>query len=88
VVGISSDPPSRNLAWTRQLGLPFRLLSDHEPAGRVGRLYGVWDDTWNLERRVTFIIDRAGKIRFVEQGSPAIETTATLGALATLAGAK
>jgi hypothetical protein len=24
----------------------------------VGRLYGVWDGTWNLERRVTIQTDR------------------------------
>jgi thioredoxin-dependent peroxiredoxin len=86
VVGCSADPPDRNLAWTRQLKLPFRLLSDSD--GRVSRQYGAWDDTWNLPRRVTFVIDRAGRIRYVEPGSLAIETSRTLDAVTKLVRAK
>jgi peroxiredoxin len=48
----------------------------------------VWDDTWNLARRVTFVVDRAGRIRYVETGGLAIQTDRTLAALAKLAGAK
>jgi peroxiredoxin len=73
---VSADPPERNLAWTRQLGLPFRLLSD--PDGRVARRWGVWDDTWKLAQRVTFVVDRAGRIRHVELGDLAIQTDRTL----------
>ena len=53
--------------------------------GQVSRLYGVWDDTWNLSKRVTFIVDRTGRIRYVEIGSLAIETDRTLAALQQLA---
>jgi peroxiredoxin len=83
VIGVSADPPERNLAWTKQLKLPFRLLTDAD--GRTARAYGVWDDTWNLPQRVTFIIDRARRIRFVEAGGLAIDTSRTLDALASLA---
>ncbi len=86
MVGISADPPERNLAWARELRVPFRLLSDQ--AGQVGRLYGVWDDTWNLEKRVTFVVDRSRRVRFVEVGSLAIETSRTLDAVARLAKSK
>lgn len=54
----------------------------------MGRLFGVWDDTWNLERRVTFIVDRNRRVRYVEIGSPAIETRRTLDALTRLAHGK
>jgi peroxiredoxin (alkyl hydroperoxide reductase subunit C) len=81
IVGISVDPPERNLAWTKALNLPFRLLSDVQPAGSVSRRFGVWDDTWNLAKRVTFVVDRAGRVRFVEVGSLAIDTSRTLEAL-------
>lgn len=84
-MGVSVDPQDRNLAWTKQLGLPFRLLSDVASPGRVSRLYGVWDDTWNLSKRVTFIVDRAGRVRYVEIGSLAIQTNRTLAALQQLA---
>lgn len=82
-MGISADPPERNRAWARELRLPFRLLSD--PDGAVARRYGAWDDTWNLARRVTFIVDRAGRIRFVDAGGLAIDTNRTLDALRRLA---
>jgi peroxiredoxin Q/BCP len=85
-VGVSADAPERNQAWARQLKLPFRLLSD--PDGRVARRWGVWDDTWNLSRRVTFVLDRAGRIRYVETGGLAIQTDRTLDALTKLARAK
>ncbi len=86
MIGISADPPERNLAWTKQLDLPFRLLTDAD--GRTARAYGVWDDTWNLPRRVTFIIDRARRIRFVEAGGLAMDTSRTLEALGKLARAR
>ena len=85
-MGISADRPERNLAWTKELNLPFRLLSD--PTGAIGRLYGVWDDTWNLERRFTFVVDRARRVRYVESGGPAVETNGVLEALTTIARAK
>ena len=85
-MGISADPPDRNLAWTRQLNLPFRLLSD--PDGRAARRWGVWDDTWNLTKRVTFVVDRVGRVRYVEIGGLAIQTDRTLDALVKLARAK
>jgi len=53
--------------------------------GQVSRLYGVWDVTWNLSKRVTFIVDRTGRVRYVEIGSLAIETDRTLTALRQLA---
>ena len=83
---MSADPPERNLAWARELKLPFRLLSDRD--GSVARQWGVWDDTWNLTRRVTFVVDRGGRIRYVEVGGLAIQTDRTLDALTKLARAK
>ncbi len=88
VIGVSADAPDRNLAWTNDLRLPMRLLSDTAPAGRVGRLYGVWDDLWGLERRTTFVLDRTGRVRYVETGSAAIDTNHVLDALARLAAAR
>ena len=48
----------------------------------------MWDDTWNLTQRVTFVVDRTGRIRHVEAGGFAIQTDRTLDALTKLAGAK
>lgn len=63
MLGISIDTPERNRKWAEKLGLPFRLLSDDEPLGKVGKLYGVWDATWNFDGRATFVIDKKGVIR-------------------------
>jgi peroxiredoxin len=54
----------------------------------VARRWGVWDDTWSLARRVTFVVDRAGRIRVVEVGGLAVQTDRTLDALTKLARAK
>jgi peroxiredoxin Q/BCP len=86
IVGVSADPPDRNLAWAQELKLPFNLLTDKD--GKVSRQWGAWDDTWNLPKRVTFVVDRTGRIRYVEPGSLAIETDRTLDALGKLARAK
>ena len=65
--------------------MPFRLLSDVTSPGQISRQYGVWDDTWNLSKRVTFIVDRSGRVRYVEIGSAAIDTNRALTALQLLA---
>jgi peroxiredoxin len=62
------------------------LLSD--PDGKVARRWGAWDDTWNLPKRITFVVDRTGHIRYIEPGRLAIETDRTLDALTKLARAK
>jgi peroxiredoxin len=84
VVGISADAPDRNLAWSRELKLPFRLLSD---TGPVGRSFGVWDEVWKIQQRATFIVDRGGTIRWVETGALCIDIARTLEALTHLAAA-
>jgi len=37
VLGVSVDRPEPNRAWAEKLNLPFRLLSDVEPKGKVGK---------------------------------------------------
>jgi len=88
VVGVSADAPDRNLAWSKELSLPVRLLSDVSPAGQVGRRYGVWDDLWSITRRTTFILDRQGKVRWMEAGSGCVDTSRTLDAVQQLARAR
>jgi peroxiredoxin len=83
VVGISADAPERNLAWSRELKLPFRLLTD---GGEVGKRYGVWDDTWRIQPSATFIVDGRGTVRWTEAGGLCIDTSRTLDALTRLAG--
>ena len=72
------------MAWSKELRLPFRLLSDVDPAGQIGKRYGVWDDLWRIERRSTFIVDRQGKVRWTESGAACVDTSRTLDALTRL----
>ena len=64
VFGISVDSHYSNAAFARQLGLTFPLLSDwkHEAA----KAYGVLLPESGYTKRVTFVIDKAGKIAHVE----------------------
>ena len=48
----------------------------------------MWDELWNLEKRVTFIVDRQMKVRYVETGGAAIDTNRALEALTSIARAK
>lgn len=84
IVGISADAPERNKAWAESLKLPFRLLSDRDPAGKVGRLYGVWSSLWRLERRASFLVDRQGIIRHVDTDGLALDGKRVLQALTRL----
>lgn len=78
---MSVDSPADNRAWAQGLKLPFRLLSDVAPKGKVSQAYGVWDDLWGLSKRATFVIDRQGTVRYVDVGGLAIDVKRVLGTL-------
>lgn len=69
VLGVSPDPVSRLARFAERDGLKFDLLSDEDHA--VADKYGVWGPKKFMGReydgihRVTFIIDKAGKLRHV-----------------------
>lgn len=61
VIGISSDDVISHRKFASHHKLPFILLSDK--GGKVKRLFGVNDDFFGLLMgRVTFIIDKQGKV--------------------------
>jgi peroxiredoxin len=45
-------------------GLEFPLLSDFWPHGAVASAYGVFDEEKGCARRSTFVVDRAGVVRW------------------------
>lgn len=59
VLGVSSDDSESHADFAREHGLPFLLLPD--PDHTLARAYGV-PTTFGLTSRVTFLIDRQGKI--------------------------
>ncbi len=58
--------PGSHDNWARSVGIShYPLLSDIHRA--VSRDYGVYWPEWNANVRATFIVDKEGKIRFVER---------------------
>ncbi len=51
-------------------GLPFPMLSD--PAGRIGRLYLVYDEEAGVDIRGRFLIDPDGVVQAMEILTPAV----------------
>ena len=45
-------------------GIPYPILSDFHPKGRVAELYGIYDQVKGTARRSVIIIDKTGMIRF------------------------
>ena len=66
VLGISTDSPFSHENWAKSVGIAnYPLLSDvHRSAARD---YGVYWADWNANSRATFIVDKTGKVRFVER---------------------
>lgn len=50
--------------WADRDNFDFSLLSDFWPHGDVAKLYGVFDEDRGVATRGTFIIDKAGVIRW------------------------
>lgn len=60
VFGISADPVESHQNFSSEHGLPFRLLCDEK--GTVRELYGVPKTLGIFPGRVTYVIDRDGKV--------------------------
>ncbi len=70
VLAISCDPMFTLRAWAEAQGFDFPLLSDFWPHGAVSRAYGVFDDESGMAVRGTFLIDRAGVVRWTLVNGP------------------
>ena len=77
VLSVSVDSKFVHKAWNdKELskmvpgGIPFPMLSDK--GGRVGRMYGVYDEQKGIELRGRFLIDPDGVIRAVEILDPPV----------------
>jgi peroxiredoxin len=70
VIGVSIDSPFTLKAWAEHEGYKFPLLSDFWPHGEVATLYGVFNEKAGLANRGTFLIDKAGVVRFTEINQP------------------
>jgi peroxiredoxin (alkyl hydroperoxide reductase subunit C) len=69
-LAISVGPPPTHKVWAKQSGFTFPVLSDFWPHGEVARAYGVFNGDAGFANRGTFVIDRAGVVRFAEMNGP------------------
>jgi peroxiredoxin len=73
VLGISVDNLPTLKHWTDEhLHLTFPLLSDFQR--KVAGEYGVLTER-GFANRVTFVVDRDGKIQHIDEGSAALDPT-------------
>jgi len=86
VIGISPDPPERQVKFDQKYGLGFPLLADEDHA--VAEAYGVWGEKSMYGRkymgivRSAFLVDENGKIAEAwYKVSPADTTTKLLHSL-------
>ena len=72
VFGISTDNSPSQKAFAASLGLSFPLLSDFLDR-KVSQEYGIYIPKFAVANRVTFVIDKDGKIDFIESGGDALK---------------
>jgi len=63
VLGVSFDSVESHKKFIEKYKLPFRLLADTDK--KIAKAYGLASDHTLMAPRVTFIIDKAGKIAYV-----------------------
>lgn len=69
VVTISCDSVYSQKVFSMREELEFPLLADYWPHGEVARSYGVFNDEGGFANRGTFLVDRAGIVRFAEMNA-------------------
>ena len=86
VVGISGDYPYSHFEWAKHHNLPFRLASDHSHA--VAKQYGSFNETFGYNRRTVYVIDRAGRVAYLDLAYSVRDTVSFSKLKAALAAAK
>jgi peroxiredoxin len=76
VLAISVDSLPTNQHWAGELGVTFPLLSDF--MRKVTAEYGIYNAERGIANRATFVVDKQGKITFIEEGKEAIDPAAAL----------
>jgi peroxiredoxin len=68
VVGISVDSVPSHAAFAKSLGgiQSYPLLADFHPKGDVSKKYGVFKEDKGICERAIFVIDKEGKVRYVD----------------------
>ncbi|MCX4388729.1 peroxiredoxin [Micromonospora peucetia] len=70
VLTVSVDSVYAHKIWADKEGYQFPLLADFWPHGAVAQSYGVFNEVAGIANRGTFVIDKAGVVRFSEMNMP------------------
>jgi peroxiredoxin (alkyl hydroperoxide reductase subunit C) len=70
ILAVSVDHPFALKAWAGARSFDFPLLADFWPHGAVAQDYGVFNDAAGFALRGTFVVDRAGVVRYAEVNGP------------------
>lgn len=68
---MSVDSVPANREFAKQIGIMFPLLSDFKRT--VVKDYGVFNEEQGFGNRATFVIDKEGIIRHIDEGNTAID---------------
>ena len=74
VFGISEDNTPSQKAFAEKLNVTFPLLSDFAKR-QVAEEYGVLMKDYGIANRATFVVDKEGKIQYIEEGKTAVDPT-------------
>ena len=72
ILGISADSSPANARFAEDIGVTFPLLSDFAKR-KVVKDYGIFSEDYGFGARATFVVDKEGVIRHVEQGRSAVD---------------
>lgn len=70
VLSISVDSVFAHKVWAGEQGYEFPLLADFWPHGGVAQAYGVFNEDKGYANRGTFVVDKAGVVRYAEMNLP------------------
>lgn len=70
---MSVDSVPANREFAKQLGVTFPILSDFKRT--AVKDYGVFNEEQGFGNRATFLIDKEGIIRHIDEGNTAIDPT-------------
>ena len=73
IFGMSVDSIPANREFAKQIEITFPILSDFKRT--VVKDYGVFNEEQGFGNRATFVIDKEGIIRHIDEGNVAIDPT-------------
>lgn len=74
ILGISADSSPANARFAQDIAVTFPLLSDFSKRKAL-KDYGIFSEDYGFGARATFVVDKEGIIRSVEQGRAAVDPT-------------